>query len=262
MGSMSRPSTILSPGERQSRTPRHESTTLSNGRVPGRRLKRVALAASFLALPVLLSGCSTEWASMSPSLTAKKPATENVSLNTTPSPTATASAPTETTPEAEPTAAATTTSSSNPFAAGELAGGSAKHTLPVGDYDLAVSYWTDGTASSDVHLSATLKGADRKHAVKVTRFAASLDGSDGTDVPLADDQGEFVLTPPYSYTSALALPTSESKATATGTVTRTIDVRFDLLLETAPGSGAFYRQTVLDTVALNAADASDQGAAK
>jgi hypothetical protein len=90
--------------------------------------------------------------------------------------------------------------------------------------------------------------------VKVTRFAATLDSSDGSSVPLADDQGEFVLTPPYSYTSALAVP--DETAALTNRTSRTIDVRFDLLIETAPGSGAFYRQTVLDTVALNATSGS------
>lgn len=64
-----------------------------------------------------------------------------------------------------------------------------------------------------------------------------------------------MLTPPYSYTSALALPKTAESAS-------TLSIRFDLLLETAPGSGAFYRQTVLDTVALHAADASDKGASE
>ncbi|GLY27377.1 hypothetical protein Kisp02_07420 [Kineosporia sp. NBRC 101731] len=231
----------MSHGGRPSQTPRHHSPTQSNGRVPGRlgknRRQRVALVASFLALPVFLSGCSTEWASMSPSLTAKTPAARSVvptpHATATPSPTATA-----------------TTASVNPFAGGELADGSAKHTQAVGDHSLVVNYWTDDSDTS-VHLSAELKGADSLHAVKVTRFAATLEHSDGSNVSLADDQGEFVLTPPYSYTSALAIPT------ATDTADRTIDVRFDLLVETEPGSGAFYRQTVLDTVALNVSSSSE-----
>ncbi len=243
---MSRPSTTLPAGERLSPTPRRTRTG-SKRPVPGRRFRTAALAASILTLPVLLSGCSTDWASMSPSLSVKKPNTESVASISKVTPTATATA------TANPTAtpAVTPTATTDPFAGGELAGGSVKHTQQVGDHSLVISYWTDGD-TGEVHLSATLKGADQKHAVKVTRFAASLDSSDGTDLQLADDQGEFVLTPPYSYTSALAVP----DATATTTVTRTIDVRFDLLVETAPGSGAFYRQTVLDTVALNSASGS------
>lgn len=226
-------------GRRPSQTPIRTSTTASstqqrNGRVPG----RIALAASFLTLPLFLSGCSGEWASMSPSLTAKKPNLEKVSQVTTPEPTATS------TPSATPTLV-------NPFAGGDLENGALKHERQVGDHSLVINYWTNGGTDPDVHLSAELKGADRDHAVKVTRFAASLDSSDGTSVPLADDQGEFVLTPPYSYTSALALPSQEADP---GRTSRTIDVRFDLLLETAPGSGAFYRQTVLDSVALDAAE--------
>ncbi|GAA3604934.1 hypothetical protein GCM10022223_20790 [Kineosporia mesophila] len=231
----------MSHGGRPSQTPRHHSPTQSNGRVPGRLgknpVKRVALVASFLTLPVFLSGCSTEWASMSPSLTVKKPAAASVVH--TPATTATAT----------PSPAVTTTSV-NPFATGELADGSAKHRQSAGDHSLVVNYWTDGS-DTEVHLSAELKGADSLHTVKVTRFAATLENSDGSTVSLADDQGEFVLTPPYSYTSALAIPT------ATDTGDRTIDVRFDLLVETEPGSGAFYRQTVLDTVALNVSSSSE-----
>ncbi|MCE0533958.1 hypothetical protein LWF15_00370 [Kineosporia rhizophila] len=235
---MSRPRTILSHGRRPSQTPRRNGSSEGNRRVPGlapkRRLKHTALVASALSLPLLLSGCSMEWASMSPSVSMAKTDVKSVASVTKPSPTAT--------PSASSTPAAT--ASTDPFADGELAEGSLKHSKPVGDHALVIIYWTDGT-STDVYLSAELEGADREHAVKVTRFAATL-SSDGTETPLADDQGEFVLTPPFSYTSALALPAGTAE---TGT---TLDIRFDLLVETAPGSGAFYRQTVLDTVALNA----------
>ncbi|GAB3244056.1 hypothetical protein [Kineosporia babensis] len=241
---MSRPGTILSPGERPSQTPRRNSTTAGQRRVPGKRLKQTALAASFLTLPLLLSGCSTEWASMSPSITMDSADLAPVSSVSTPGPT----------PSTEPSPAPT---EANPFAGGDLAGGSLRHQLPVGDHSLVINYWTgDADSATNVHLSAELKGADRKHAVKVTRFAATLKSA-GTETALADDQGEFVLTPPYSYTSALAVPAS------TDATSRSLDVRFDLLVETAPGSGAFYRQTVLDTVALNAADTSaPRGAAQ
>ena len=252
---MSRPGKIKFHGRRPSQTPRRTSSTSAPsstderlGRVPGRSVRRIALAASILTLPLLLSGCSGEWASMSPSLTAKKPEMENVAKVTT------------ATPEATPgsTPSATSTSPANPFADGDLADGSLKHSQQVGDHSLVINYWTDGNGTADVHLSAELKGADSDHAVKVTRFAASVDSSDGSTVPLADDQGEFVLTPPFSYTSALALPDRPDPGAAADTeVSSTIDVRFDLLVETTPGSGAFYRQTVLDTVALNASSSSE-----
>jgi hypothetical protein len=132
--------------------------------------------------------------------------------------------------------------------------------LPIGNHQLVVNYWTDSSLATEaggdvIHLSASLKGADRKHAVKVTRFAATLDsttGSQVSSVPLADDQGEFVLTPPYSYTTALALPTTPATQTAAlAASTRTLSIRFDLLVETAPGSGTYFRQTVLDDVVLS-----------
>jgi hypothetical protein len=131
------------------------------------------------------------------------------------------------------------------------------HQLPIGNHTLVVHYWTDGTLSTEagsdvVHLSAALKGADSKHAVKVTLFTASVEtatGSQVSTVQLANDQGEFILTPPYSYTTAIALPATPAASTATAG-TETLSIRFDLLVETAPGSGAYFRQTVLDDVVL------------
>ncbi|MBT0773101.1 hypothetical protein KIH74_29425 [Kineosporia sp. J2-2] len=235
---MSRPNTTLSHGGRPSQTPRRTRTG-SPGRVPGRRRKALTLTATGIGLSIMLSGCSAQWASMSPSLAVKKSTAQTVSSTATATPSATPSS----------TSTATT---ADPFAGGELADGSVEHSQQAGDAELVVRYWIDGT-SDDVHLSAELKGADRKHTVKVTQFAATLVAADGTQTALADDQGEFVLTPPYSYGSVLALPTTTA---TTATTAATIQVRFDLLLETAPGSGSFYRQTVLDTVELSSGDTS------
>ena len=150
------------------------------------------------------------------------------------------------------------TTGTSATSSGDLDQGSLVHQVSTNGHLLVIRYWTDGTPASEagspvVHLSATLKGADRKHAVKVTRFSATLEtavpgGAAGT-VQLADDRGEFVLTPPYSYTTALALPVTTSGTTATPT--RTLSIGFDLLVETAPGSGTYFRQTVLDQVVLS-----------
>jgi len=54
-----------------------------------------------------------------------------------------------------------------------------------------------------------------------------------------------VITSPFSYTTALSLAPSAKTATSL-----TVYVQFDLLVETAPGAGTWFRQTVLDTLQL------------
>jgi len=223
------------------------------GRVPGRRLRDLTLITSGLAAVLLLSGCSTQWASMSPSISRSQATTDTVATTSSAVPASTASTTgTSTTGTSDGSATSSASAApTDPFTGGELADGSVQHIRATGDADLVIRYWTEGTGTA-VRLSALLRGTDRRHAVKVTGFTATGRTADGSDRVLVDDQGEFVLTPPYSYTSALALPTQ-------GTPVASIVVRFDLLVETEPGSGAFYRQTVLDTVALGPADAG-QGA--
>jgi hypothetical protein len=211
----------------------------------------LTLAAAALAGSVLLSGCSAQWTSMSPSIAAVHNKISNHKV-------ATVSKLTSTT--VTPTATATATTAPDPFESGDLSTNSLVHQLPIGNHTLVVHYWTDSMLSTEagnnvVHLSAALKGADSKHAVKVTLFTASVEtaaGSQVSTVQLANDQGEFVLTPPYSYTTAIALPTTPTASTAsTATAgTETLSIRFDLLVETAPGTGAYFRQTVLDDVVL------------
>jgi hypothetical protein len=219
-------STDRLPGGRSSTDPRPHPTT--------RRAARLTLAGLALSAPFLLGACSTQWSSMSPSV-------KTVHKSTV------------TTQRVQPAAiepASSKISKTKPnTSTGDLDQGSLVHQVATDGHLLVIHYWTDGQLSTEagapvVHLSAALKGADRKHAVKVTRFAASLETTGGS-TQLADDRGEFVLTPPYSYTTALAVPA--------GTGTRTLAISFDLLVETAPGSGSYFRQTVLDQVVLSRA---------
>ena len=95
-----------------------------------------------------------------------------------------------------------------------------------------------------VQFSAHLENAGDTQTVYVSRFVATLD--DGTNVKqVSEDKGSFVITPPYSYSGALTVHPADAAATSAD-----LSIEFDLLVETAPGSGQFFRQTVLDTVHL------------
>ncbi|WP_369253005.1 hypothetical protein [Geodermatophilus amargosae] len=135
--------------------------------------------------------------------------------------------------------------------AGDLDSGSLTSTLAAGDRTVVIDYWTADrattwTAADDktIQLAAHVEGGDADTEVLVTRFAATTD--DGTArVLAAEDRGEFALTPPFSYTTALSLPGTASTATSL-----TVSVQFDLLVETEPGSERYFRQTVLDALEL------------
>lgn len=135
--------------------------------------------------------------------------------------------------------------------AGDLDTGTLTRALAAGDRTVVIDYWTaekatewgaDGT--KNIQLSARVEGGGAEHMVKVTRFAATAD--DGTTrSPVAEDRGEFALTPPYSYTTAMTLLPSPEE-----TAELVLYVQFDLLVETEPGSEVFFRQTVLDSLRL------------
>jgi hypothetical protein len=207
--------------------------------VPAGTRRTRPIAATLALSAALLAGCQLPDVSMSPGLTAHdSAAAETTAARTTPAAprtVAAAATPTETAP-ARP--------------AGDLDTGSLTRTLPAGDRTVVVDYWTaqqatTWTAADDktIQLSAHLEGGDDA-ATKVTRFVATVDdGASRTTV--TEDRGEFVITPPFSYGTVLDLAPAASDATAL-----TIHVQFDLLVETEPGSGTWFRQTVLDTLQL------------
>jgi hypothetical protein len=184
-----------------------------------------------LAVGVGVTGCSLPDVGMSPSL--------SQAAETTAVATSTAAEPTT-----EAAAAPTRPS-------GDLDTGSVTHTIAAGDRTVVIDWWTGQTAATwtaaghkTVQLSAHVEGGDADSAITVTRFLATAD--DGTTrTTVTEDRGEFVLTEPFSYSTALDVPASTAGATEL-----TLTVQFELLVETEPGSGEFFRQTVLDSIAL------------
>lgn len=212
---------------------------------PRSRRARTLLVGSVLVSAAALSACQLPDVSMSP--TAAHRATSSAASTTAADPTAAVDAV-----QAAATPTPTPTPTVAPRPAGELDPGSVTHVVAAGDRQLVVDWWTTGspttwTAADEktIQLSAHLEGGDDSRLeVLVTRFSAVLD--DGTTrTTLSDDQGEFALQAPYTYGTALSLP-----ASAAGTTSATVDLQFDLLVETEPGSGRYFRQTVLDSLVL------------
>jgi hypothetical protein len=233
-----------------------QATTASIGgadrlrRIPTRSATFVGLIAGAL----FLSGCAMpQVASMSPHLPERPAAAPSTPASPTAAPqaSAAASAPADAT-DGETTSAETTIVNSHADR-GDLYRGSLTRKLSAGDRTVVVDYWTDAdpktfsaTTSTVVKLSAHLEGSDSSSAteVKVSRFLATED--DGTTTTtLSEDRGEFVITSPYSYGTALTVRPADPTATSV-----TLSVQFELLVETAPGSGAYARQTVLDSVRI------------
>jgi hypothetical protein len=203
--------------------------------VSARRVRKGLLGLGVaLTLSVGLAGCTLPDVGMSPGL-AEEAATASAAPTTSAAPAST------------PEAAATT--SSRP--AGDLDTGSITHSVAAGDRTVVIDYWTDQdatawTAAGDktVQVAAHIEGDTSDQAVKVTRFLATSD--DGTArTTVAEDRGEFVLTPPFSYTTALPIAASAADATSL-----TLYVQIELLVETEPDSGEWFRQTVLDSIQL------------
>ena len=204
----------------------------------GRGLAGLGLA---LTLGGVLTGCQLPDVGMSPGLS--QAAAESSAAPGTAAPedgSATGVAP-----------AARTAPTTPARVAGDLDTGSVTHRVAAGDRDVVIDWWTDqqptawtAADAKTIQLSAHVEGGDADQAVTVTRFAATAD--DGTArTTVTEDRGEFVLTPPFSYTSALNVAPSAATATAL-----TVYVQFDLLVETEPGSGEYFRQTVQDSIEL------------
>ncbi|MFC8302248.1 hypothetical protein ACFUCV_01025 [Specibacter sp. NPDC057265] len=129
---------------------------------------------------------------------------------------------------------------------GDLAKGSVTHTLGAASRNLVIDYWINEnpdtltpTDTPILRLSAHLDGAPNEEAIEVTRFNATALGT-----VLANDTGNFAVQPPYSYSSGVVVPANPEAHSTEITFT------FDLLTETAPGTGVFSRQTILDTLTL------------
>lgn len=199
------------------------------------------IAGTTITLLAVLTGCTLPDVSMSPGLSAEAA-----------TPSATSGAADRGLPARAALSAATPVAQETPpRPAGELDAGSVTHALPTGDRTVVIDYWTDQDATSwtadstkRIQLSGHLEGGGSPAQVLVTRFVVTADDG-ATRSVVVEDRGEFVLTPPFSYATALTLPESSPSATSV-----TLYVQFDLLVETAPRSGRYYRQTVLDDLEL------------
>lgn len=181
------------------------------------------------------------------------PAVQQVAVVETPSPAAgtSASQAAAGNEAPAPAASAAPTAPAAPVwvpVAGDLSHGTVTHTLGAAAHNLIVNYWmTDDAAALSpndapiIRLSAHIDGSPDGNAIKVTRFNARVDAL-GT--VLANDQGDFAVQPPFSYSSGVVVP-----ANPTAHSTQVL-FTFDLLTETAPGTGIYTRQTVLDTVTI------------
>jgi hypothetical protein len=218
----------------------------------GTRLRSGAVraGAAGVAATVLLSGCSMSWASMSPAIGSEQPVAGGRSIQAQGGRSAAA--------ERIAVPASVTTQEAEARVTGDLDTGSTTHRLDAGGRSLVIDYWTEQDPASwtadraaTIRLAAHVEDADSRHAIKVSRFGAVLD--DGVQRTLvSEDRGEFVVTPPYSYGGALTLPELPSRIP-----TAEVAVQFDLLIETEPGSGSYFRQTVLDTLRLSFATTSE-----
>ncbi len=134
---------------------------------------------------------------------------------------------------------------------GELDTGSTTHVLAAGGRTVVIDYWTDeaatGWTAADtkaVQVSAHLEDDASAQTVLVTRFVATADDGAARTV-VAEDRGEFALTPPFSYGTVLSIQPSGADAERL-----TLYVQLEMLVETEPESGRYYRQTVLDSLVL------------
>lgn len=152
------------------------------------------------------------------------------------------------TPQPEAAPVTTTSPPAKPTITGEMIKGAVSHKLGAAGNQLVIDYWTSQdpttwTAESApiIRLSASVAGGTEKNAIKITSFNARIDAPETT---LANDTGDFAVDAPRSYSSSFVVPAGAEPST-----TRIL-FTFDLITETAPGSGIFTRQTVMDTLTL------------
>lgn len=135
---------------------------------------------------------------------------------------------------------------------GELDSGSASHAITVNGVQLVLNYWgsTDpsqwGPATQGtVNVSAQVQGLAKGLIAKITSFqvVAPPDVPGGHDNILVNDAGEFVIGAPYSYGEAFVMPQYSST-----TKMVKLHIYVALEIETTPDSGAYTRQSIIDTL--------------
>jgi len=163
---------------------------------------------------------------------------------------------TSSSPEPSPTASATIQTIKN-----DLASGSTKRTLTAGSIGLSVDYWSDlamdkWTPSANKPLSVSLTAAlapddgQQVYLSKVSAVVAVTDGKKSLPAPAPiSDQATispgYLIKTPYSYTYTFVLPALDPKATSV-----TVDLVYELLLQSTPTSAQYAKQTATDTITI------------
>jgi hypothetical protein len=206
-------------------------------RIPGRGFVKTAIAGALgLATVVGVTGCGTApW--------------DQTQFNTT------SATPTR---SSSPTPLPTITPVVN-----ELATGSAHHTLQAGSIALTVDYYStlsmdQWTAEANKPITFSLGGVlspDDGQSfylsrVTLTPAVAGATGALPAPAPSTDQapvQPGYYIKSPYNYSQTFILPALDPEATSV-----TLSFTYEILLQTAPGSGDYAKQTATDqlTVAI------------
>jgi hypothetical protein len=165
-----------------------------------------------------------------------------------------------------PTSSAGPTKSPRPTATitpvvNELATGSAKHVLQAGDIALTIDYYSTlsmdrWTAEANKPITFSLSGAlgtDAGQSFYLSRVSVTpeVNGPTGAlpaPAPITDQASVapgYYIKAPYSYSQTFILPAFDPAATSV-----TLAFTYEILLQTAPGSGDYAKQTASDTVTV------------
>ncbi|GAA2239491.1 hypothetical protein N1031_17040 [Herbiconiux moechotypicola] len=143
----------------------------------------------------------------------------------------------------------------------ELATGSAHHTLQAGAIALTVDYYStlsmdQWTAEANKPITFTLGGTlanDEGQSfylsrVTLTPAVAGDAGALPAPSPSTDQapvQPGYYIKAPYSYSQTFILPAIDPEATSV-----TLSFTYEILLQTAPGSGDYAKQTATDQLTI------------
>lgn len=182
---------------------------------------------------------------------------------------AVAGLPTATTTTTTAAAAPTPTATPSPVEVvpvqNDLALGSAHHELQAGGVGVAVDYWSTldmgqwtAGAAKPITLAATLKGPNlgtsKKQqkayisAFSVTSTAVDASGAVSAPVTVTDVSRQspgYLAMAPYAYSTSFVIP-----AVAEGVRSVQLIVNYDVLEQSAPGSGDYSKATATDTLTV------------
>lgn len=191
------------------------------------RWRRCALAVTAVAAIGTLSGCGgASFATMTPNLPETKPESSAKVVEDVPVAPVRAATP----PERSPS---------------DLELGSHTAKRNAGPVTVVIDYWTDQVADEWTGQPATVSFALRlarpitKSDIRISQVRVTADDRS----VVLEDRGRFAIRPPFSYGSGFVTPATDDEE-------MTLRLQADLLIETEPGSGAYFRQTVFDTLHL------------